>query len=171
MHVIHCLLEISLSPYLGIYEAPSSVFYITGGTDGEQFLRHVLRYNPETNMWSKLPRLLEGRRSHCMVYFNGYLIAIGGTNDQGELNSVELLDLDKKRFQKYMTRRYLNEYYTTRMSEEPHAQIYDIVYPEVPHFKWTWLPLASLNTVRSGATACVLDEVRQQTLMTTIFTT
>ena len=51
------------------------------------------RYNPETNQWDQLARMLEPHASPCMVELDGYIYALSGYREKDEDAHVERYDI------------------------------------------------------------------------------
>lgn len=91
--------------------------YAVGGQDGVQCLNHVERYDPKENKWSKVRTIavkliIQFNSIHSIVFWGkkkvapmttrrlgvavavlgGYLYAIGGSDGQCPLNTVERYD-------------------------------------------------------------------------------
>lgn len=91
--------------------------YAVGGQDGVSCLNHVerykivlvallqprfcnlhsvcCRYDPKENKWTKVASMMTRRLGVAVAVLNGYLYAIGGSDGQCPLNSVERYDPQK----------------------------------------------------------------------------
>lgn len=65
--------------------------YVIGGFDGNNYLRNVDVYDPETNSWTAACPLNEQRSATSVAVMKGRIFAIGGFNGQF-LSSVEIYD-------------------------------------------------------------------------------
>ena len=62
--------------------------------------KHFYQYHATENRWTQLPSMNKSRNSFPMVYLDGFIYAIGGSNDLGfEISDVERFDLNKKQWQ------------------------------------------------------------------------
>ena len=71
---------------------------ITTGGQTNDYRASTRIYDFETKQWTAGPKMKTGRREHGCAKFEyqgrTILIVAGGRNDDGELRSVEFLDLD-----------------------------------------------------------------------------
>lgn len=63
----------------------SGKILVGGGFDGFQFHNSTEIYDPNTDQWSLVGRLLNPRSGHCMATFDGQVFALGGFNGQERL--------------------------------------------------------------------------------------
>lgn len=66
----------------------------TGGYDRIECLRSVEQYIPETNKWSQLKSMRQGRGRFQIAILDNKVYAIGGSNGTTELDTVEMLDMN-----------------------------------------------------------------------------
>ena len=71
---------------------------VCGGYDRGECLREVEIYSPKDNTWTNLPDMRQGRGRFDLTVLDGLAYAIGGCDGSRELNSVEVLDNDTKRW-------------------------------------------------------------------------
>ncbi|CAH1126183.1 unnamed protein product [Ceutorhynchus assimilis] len=68
---------------------------VCGGYDRVECLRSVEQYIPEMNIWKNMPQMRESRGRFKITVVNNMVYAIGGSNGTTELDSVEMLDMEK----------------------------------------------------------------------------
>ena len=76
--------------------------YVSGGYRSESGLsepsRVLLRYNPRSNRWRRLPPAPTPRAAHAAAVIRGRLYVAGGANDSGSLRSLEVYDFERRRW-------------------------------------------------------------------------
>ena len=76
--------------------------YVHGGYTGASDLSAptgaLLRYDPELGRWRRLPSSPTPRAAHALAAIGGRLYAAGGANDSGSLRSLEIYDLERRRW-------------------------------------------------------------------------
>ena len=76
--------------------------YVHGGYTGASDLSAptgaLLRYDPERGRWRRLPSSPTPRAAHALAAIGGRLYAAGGANDSGSLRSLEIYDLERRRW-------------------------------------------------------------------------
>lgn len=58
----------------------------------------LLRYNPRTNRWRRLPPAPTPRAAHAAAVIRNRLYIAGGSNDTGSLRSLEVYDFKRRRW-------------------------------------------------------------------------
>ena len=76
--------------------------YVSGGYRAESSLsepsRALLRYDPGTKRWGRLPQAPTPRAAHAAAIVRGRLYVAGGANDSGSLRSLEVYDFARRRW-------------------------------------------------------------------------
>jgi N-acetylneuraminic acid mutarotase len=76
--------------------------YVHGGYTGAGDLSAptgaLLRYDPERDRWRRLPASPTPRAAHALAAIGGHLYAAGGANDSGSLRSLEIYDVQRRRW-------------------------------------------------------------------------
>jgi len=76
--------------------------YVSGGYASPNGLaepsRVLLRYNPRTRRWRRLPPAPTPRAAHAAAVIRGRLYVAGGANDSGSLSSLEVYDFARRRW-------------------------------------------------------------------------
>jgi N-acetylneuraminic acid mutarotase len=76
--------------------------YVSGGYAAENTLsaptRLLLRYNPRSRRWKRLPDAPTPRAAHAAAAIGGRLYVAGGANDTGSLRSLEIYDFARRRW-------------------------------------------------------------------------
>ncbi len=76
--------------------------YVSGGYGGTSGLSEpssgLLRYNPRSNRWRRLPPAPTPRAAHAAAVIRGRLYVAGGANDSGSLRSLEVYDFARRRW-------------------------------------------------------------------------
>jgi N-acetylneuraminic acid mutarotase len=76
--------------------------YVSGGYASETTLaapsRVLLRFNPRTRRWRRLPRAPTARAAHAAAVIRGRLYLAGGADDSGSLGSMEIYDFARQRW-------------------------------------------------------------------------
>ena len=76
--------------------------YVSGGYRGATDLSEptdaLLRYNPRSRRWRRLPSAPTPRAAHAAAVLGGRLYVAGGANDSGSLQSLEVYDFAKRRW-------------------------------------------------------------------------
>jgi N-acetylneuraminic acid mutarotase len=76
--------------------------FVTGGyrssTGLEDPARVLLRYNPSTNRWRRLPPPPTPRAAQAAAVIRDRLYVAGGANDSGSLRSLEIYDFERRRW-------------------------------------------------------------------------
>ena len=76
--------------------------YVSGGYESNQSLagpsRVLLRFNPRTRRWRRLPPAPTPRAAHAAAVIRGRLYVAGGANDSGSLRSMEIYDFARRRW-------------------------------------------------------------------------
>ncbi|KAK7079222.1 Kelch, partial [Halocaridina rubra] len=67
---------------------------VCGGYDRGECLRAVEAYSPETNTWSSMPLMRQGRGRFDLTVLDGKAYAVGGCDGSKELSNVEVLEED-----------------------------------------------------------------------------
>ena len=70
----------------------------TGGNDLSAPTGALLRYDPQRNRWRRLPPSPTPRAAHALAAIGGRLYAAGGANNSGSLRSLEIYDLERRRW-------------------------------------------------------------------------
>ncbi|XP_064119983.1 influenza virus NS1A-binding protein homolog B-like [Macrobrachium nipponense] len=65
---------------------------VCGGYDRGECLRTVETYSPETNIWTAMPAMRQGRGRFDLTVLDGKAYAVGGCDGSKELSNVEVLD-------------------------------------------------------------------------------
>lgn len=65
---------------------------VCGGYDRGECLRAVEAYCPETNEWSSMPAMRQGRGRFDLTVLNGKAYAVGGCDGSKEISNVEVLE-------------------------------------------------------------------------------
>lgn len=71
---------------------------VCGGYDRGECLRTVEEYNPETNTWIEQPPMRHARGRFDLTVLSGKAYAIGGCDGSRELNTVEVLEVNSKKW-------------------------------------------------------------------------
>ena len=71
--------------------ALDGLLYVIGGFDGNNYLRDVDVYDPQTNSWTPVCPLNDKRSAASVAVMKGRIFAMGGFNDQF-MSSVEVYD-------------------------------------------------------------------------------
>lgn len=71
---------------------------VCGGYDRGECLREVEIYSPRDNTWTMLPDMRQGRGRFDLTVLNEVAYAVGGCDGSRELNSVEKLDNETKKW-------------------------------------------------------------------------
>lgn len=78
--------------------------YVSGGYRGfgdlTETTRVLLRYDPDTNRWRRLPPAPTPRAAHAAAVIRGRLYVAGGANDTGSLRSLEVYDFARRRWRR-----------------------------------------------------------------------
>lgn len=69
----------------------NGLLYVVGGFDGQNYLRDVECYDPQTNSWMSVTPLQEPRSAASVAGMKDKLYAVGGFNGQF-LHTVEVFD-------------------------------------------------------------------------------
>jgi non-specific serine/threonine protein kinase len=76
--------------------------YVSGGYASERSLslpsRILLRYNPRSRRWKRLPPAPTPRAAHAAAAMGGRLYVAGGANDSGSLRSLEIYNFARHRW-------------------------------------------------------------------------
>jgi N-acetylneuraminic acid mutarotase len=76
--------------------------YVHGGYAAEQALaqptRVLLRYDPQSNRWRRMPPSPTPRAAHAVAVIGKRLYVAGGANDSGSLRSLEIYDFERRRW-------------------------------------------------------------------------
>ncbi|KRT80138.1 hypothetical protein AMK59_8821 [Oryctes borbonicus] len=72
----------------------NNTLLVCGGYDRIECLRSVEQYIPESNKWSPLKPMRQGRGRFQIAILGDKVYAIGGSNGTTELDTVEMLDLN-----------------------------------------------------------------------------
>ncbi len=74
--------------------------YVQGGYEGplSQPTGALLRYNPTTNRWRRLPAAPTPRAAQAAAFVGDRLHVAGGANDSGSLRSLEIYDVSRRRW-------------------------------------------------------------------------
>ena len=76
--------------------------YVSGGYAAENTLsapsRVLLRYNPRSRRWKRLPAAPTPRAAHAAAAIGDRLYVAGGANDTGSLRSLEIYDFARRRW-------------------------------------------------------------------------
>ena len=74
--------------------------YVQGGYEGalSQPTGVLLRYNPTTNRWRRLPTAPTPRAAQAAAFVGDRLHVAGGANDSGSLRSLEIYDVSRRRW-------------------------------------------------------------------------
>lgn len=78
------------------------MLYVSGGYTNESALSEpsgvLLRFNPQTRRWRRLPAAPTPRAAHAAAVIRGRLYVAGGANDSGSLRSLEIYDFARRRW-------------------------------------------------------------------------
>uniref|UniRef100_A0A1I8FEL7 Endonuclease n=1 Tax=Macrostomum lignano TaxID=282301 RepID=A0A1I8FEL7_9PLAT len=66
--------------------------YAVGGSDGQQPLQTVERYDPRANRWMQVASMTTRRKHLGVAVFNNCIYSVGGRDDTTELSSAECFD-------------------------------------------------------------------------------
>jgi hypothetical protein len=69
--------------------------YICAGGHDLSHKRSGEKYNPETNTWTRIPDMHNGRKRFGMVVIDDMIFAIGGVQGRMDISNVEYFD-DRK---------------------------------------------------------------------------
>jgi hypothetical protein len=58
----------------------------------------LLRYDPDTGRWRRLPPSSSPRAAHALAAIDGRLYAAGGADDAGSLRTLEIYDIERRRW-------------------------------------------------------------------------
>jgi N-acetylneuraminic acid mutarotase len=91
---------------VGLNHATAVVYrgrlFVSGGYADETGLSGatgvLLRYNPRTNRWRRLPAAPTPRAAHAAAVIRNRLYIAGGANDTGSLRSLEIYDFKRRRW-------------------------------------------------------------------------
>ncbi|KAI4467133.1 kelch protein [Holotrichia oblita] len=72
----------------------NNTLLVCGGYDRIECLRSVEQYIPDSNKWSQLKPMRQGRGRFQIAILGDKVYAIGGSNGTTELDTVEMLDLN-----------------------------------------------------------------------------
>jgi N-acetylneuraminic acid mutarotase len=74
--------------------------YVHGGYTGQlsEPTTVLLRYNPSTNRWRRLPAAPTPRAAHAAEFVGERLYVAGGANDSGSVRSLEIYDVARRRW-------------------------------------------------------------------------
>jgi len=74
---------------------PNGSVLRVGGRDGSTFMNITLAYDASTNAWAQSSNLITARNQHgAVVFSNGQILVVGGSNNAGTLASAEIRDAD-----------------------------------------------------------------------------
>ena len=76
--------------------------YVQGGYEGATGLTEptgvLLRFDPDSGRWRRLPASPTRRAAHAAAVLGGRLYVAGGANDSGSLRSLEVYDFSRRRW-------------------------------------------------------------------------
>ena len=72
------------------------IIAIGGDSDNITATDTVEEYDPQYDKWSPMPSLIVGRFGHAVtIVYGHYLYAIGGSDSNGLIAGIEVLDLER----------------------------------------------------------------------------
>lgn len=80
--------------WLGFLHVTGLIYVVGGGNDLETELSTVDCYNPVTREWMPVASMSENRINLGVVALDGFIYAVGGSNEDGATNSVERFNPD-----------------------------------------------------------------------------
>ncbi|CAK8685738.1 unnamed protein product [Clavelina lepadiformis] len=137
--------------------------YCAGGMNDNRRLSSCESYNPEERKWSSIRNMNKKRSSHALVSARGLLYALGGW-DHGATNTAECYDPRNGKWEYIPPMKICRDELTAVVLNN---EIYAIgghdgsnPFSFVEKYNLdtkTWLDVPSMNDVRYGGSACVVD--------------
>ncbi|KAE8914452.1 hypothetical protein PF005_g13558 [Phytophthora fragariae] len=86
--------------YSGVAVPADNKIYVMGGTSSSsQHHKTMERYDPEANVWTPMPSMVQARSYLGAAVVGDFIYAVGGFNGQAHLSSVERFDMQKRQWE------------------------------------------------------------------------